>query len=888
MQIILNLILSVLLFNGIAAAIEDYLPDEIYVQFHEELAVNADGNFQLMPQVESVFTATPIVEIRAVFPRVLPDKRLPGMERIYRIKIQNPERLSGLLQRLSENPAVVYAEPVPLRRMFEIPNDPRWNSQYHLSLLQVDSARSIHSGDKGVAIAIIDGGVNYLHEDLHSEIWVNSAEDVDGDGFLSPADNDGIDADNNGFVDDVIGWDFVHIPGQGFPGEDDSLADNDPMDFGGHGTHCAGDAAAATDNSIGIASVGGDCQIMCIRAGMTASNGFGYIYYSIEGIYYAVNNGAKVISMSYGGGSPSSTGQQAIDFAHSQGVICIAAAGNDNNNIPQYPANYNHVLAVAATDAQDLKADFSNYGTWIDLCAPGEAILSTVVGGGYGNQGGTSMSTPIVAGLTGLTWSMFPQYTNDEIIDRILAGCDDIDPLNPVYAGQLGAGRVNAFKTLDKVIRVLSVEILDAVSGNGNGRLDYGETADLLIMLKNTYQTISGVSATIHSLNTLLTVPDSLSFYGNMALGSGANNASDLFTITVGSDTTISTAELRVTITAIGGYQYQKVLELPVGQRDILIVNDDETGGTSKISYYTNALNELEKSYDIWDVQSQGLPGSNESGYSVIIWYTGEALQNVLTASEQQFLENYLNNGGRLFLTGQNIAYDLVEQQNGIPFFENYLHAAYVQNNANDFSLEGLPGDPIGAGQTFIILGSGGANNQNSPDIITAVPPAQAAIVYETANQTDQAAIYYSGTYRLVYFAFGWEGINDHGPAKRKEVMERVLNWLDQPTSIDPKNALPVVSQVVLYPNYPNPFNPETTISYIIPAGRNTSEVELTIYNSLGQKVLVLVKTRKPAGHYKVKWGGRDDSGRAVSSGIYYVQLRAQNSIQTRKMLLLR
>lgn len=886
MSRILSLILSILVLNNfVFPADEVFLPDEIYVQFSRELAADANGNLQLEPQVEALFAAAPIASIAPAFPKTVPDKRLAGMERTYRIKFQNPNNLSGILQQLSQSPAVVFAERVPLRRMFDIPNDPLWNSQYHLALLQVDSARSIHTGDRNVAIAIIDGGINYLHEDLRPEIWVNSAEDVDGDGFLSPADNDSIDADGNGFIDDVIGWDFVNIPGQGFPGEDDSLADNDPMDFGGHGTHCAGDAAAATHNGLGIASVGGDCQIMCIRAGMTASNGFGYIYYSIEGIYYAANNGAKVISMSYGGPSPSSTEQQAVNYAHSLGAICIAAAGNDNNTVVQYPANYDNVLAVAATDAQDLKADFSNYGSWIDLCAPGDAILSTVIGGGYGNQGGTSMSTPIVAGLAGLTWSMFPQYTNDEIIDRMLNSCDDIDALNPLYAGQLGAGRVNAFKTLDKVIRVLSVEILDNLSGNGNGRLDYGETADLLVTLKNTYQTVSGVNATINTLNALLTVTDSVSIYGNMSLGTISNNAGDLFTVTVGADTTISAATLRITIHADGGYQYQRVLQLPVGVRDILIVNDDQTSGASKIGYYTEALDSLQKSYDIWNVQAQGLPGSNESTYPIIIWYTGEAEQNVLNDTEQLFLENYLNNGGRLYLTGQNIAYDLVEQQNGIPFFENYLHAGYVHNNAGDFSLDGLPGDPIGAGQTYIILGSGGANNQNSPDVISAVSPAQAAIAYDIANQTNQAAIYYAGAYRLVYFAFGWEGINDQGPAKRQEVMERVLNWLDQPTAISNNDHLPIPQQVKLFPNYPNPFNPETVIGYQLSA---ISSVELTIYNSLGQRMRTLAKTREAAGRYEIKWDGRDDAGREVSSGVYYFQLRTDNSTLTRKMLLLR
>jgi len=512
---------------------------------------------------------------------------------------------------------------------------------------------------------------------------------LDGDGFLSPGDIDSIDNDSNGFIDDVIGWDFVHLPGQGWPGEDDSLADNEPMDFGGHGTHCAGDASAVTENGLGIASVGGSCRIMCIRAGMTASNGFGYIYYSVEGIYYAANNGANVISMSYGGGTFSQTEQIAIDYAHSQGVICVAAAGNDNNNMPQYPADYNHVVAVAATDEQDLKADFSNYGSWIDLCAPGVGILSTTVGGGYGNQGGTSMSTPIVAGLAGLTSAMFPQYTNLQVVDRMLSSCEDIDSLNPQYAGQLGAGRVNAFKTLDKVIRLYSYNILDSASGNNNGRLDYNETAGLVLTLKNTYDDVTNVSATVTSLNPIVTITDSSSAFGNMQLGSISSNENDPFMLTVGADTSIESASIKISITADGGYQYQKILELPIGQRYILIVNDDEPINSSKISYFTIALDSLQKSYDIWDVWTQGTPGINESNYSTIIWYTGEAVQNVLTTAEQSFLENYLNNGGKLFLTGQNVAYDLVEQQNGLSFFENYLHASYIQNSSNDYSLKG-------------------------------------------------------------------------------------------------------------------------------------------------------------------------------------------------------
>jgi subtilisin family serine protease len=885
MNRIIIFVLTIFLFNEFVQGTDLFIPDEIYIQFKNELDVDSKGQLQLEPSVTPLFSATPIVAIHSVFPKSELDKRLAGMERIYRIKVSNAENLDETLHGLSTSSNVVYAERIPIRRMFEIPNDPRWYSQYHLQLLKVDSARGIHTGDSSVVIAIIDGGVDYLHEDLRADIWFNSSEDLDGDGFLSPADIDSIDNDSNGFIDDVIGWDFVHLPGQGWVGEDDSLADNEPMDFGGHGTHCAGDASAVTDNGLGIASVGGACRIMCIRAGMTASNGFGYIYYSIEGIYYAANNGANVISMSYGGGTFSQTGQVAIDYAHSLGVICVAAAGNDNNNMPQYPANYNHVVAVAATDAKDHKAEFSNYGSWIDLCAPGVGILSTTVGGGYGNQGGTSMSTPIVAGLAGLTSAMFPQYTNIQVIDRMLTSCDDIDSLNPQYAGQLGAGRVNAFKTLDKVIRLYSYNILDSASGNNNGRLDYNETVELVLTLKNTYDAVTNVSATVTSLNPIVTITDSTSAFGNMQLGTTSSNENDPFILTVGADTSIEFVSIKINITADGGYQYQKMLELPIGQRDILIVNDDEPTSSSKINYFTVALDSLQKSYDIWDVQAQGTPRINESNYFTIIWYTGEAVQNVLTITEQSFLENYLDNGGRLFLTGQNVAFDLVEQQNGLSFFANYLHASYIQNSSNDYSLQGLMGDPIGADEIFIISGSGGANNQNSPDVVTAVSPAQPAILYETANHTNQAALYYSGIYRLVYFAFGWEGINDQGPAKRVAVMQRVLTWLDQVTGIEDEGDLPISYRITMYPNYPNPFNPQTTIRFELPV---TEDVKISVYNNLGQVVRNLLSKKLTPGEYRVQWDGKNNFGEACSSGIYYLQLRASESILTQKMVLLR
>jgi subtilisin family serine protease len=864
---------------------ENPISDEIYIQFKYRILFDDQNNWQLTPGINKLFASNPVEKIKPVFPGVVAEQSIQGMDRTYRVKLEYPQSLKETLRILNQHPDVVYAEPVPLHRMFEISDDPLWNSQYHLSLVALDSARDIHHGSDTVSIAIIDGGVNYLHEDLQSEIWVNVAEDVDGDGVLSPADNDSIDADNNGFLDDVIGWDFVHLPGQGFAGEDDSLADNDPMDFGGHGTHCAGDAAAATNNGIGIASVGGNCRIMCIRAGMTASNGFGYIYYSVESIYYAANNGAKVISMSYGGNSFSQTEQTAIDFAYNQGAVCIAAAGNDANTTPQYPANYNHVMAVAATDQNDLKSPFSNYGTWIDVSAPGEDILSTSVSGNYGNMSGTSMSTPIVAGLAGLTYSMFPHYSPDSVMNRIKTSCDNIDTLNPSFAGQLGAGRINAFKTLDKVIRILSYQVKDSLQGNDNGRLDYGETIDFILTLKNTYQNATGVNVYLRSLHPILGIIDSIATFGNVPLGGTSSNSGLPFSAVVGNDSSVADVSILLTVSADGNYQYQKILKLIIGQREILIVNDDDISASSKINYYTEALDSLQSQYDIWDIQQQGTPGISQRSYPIIIWYTGEAEQNVLTVNEQQFLQDFLDNGGRLFLTGQNIGFDLVEQQNGIPFFENYLHASYIQNNSNDFALDGIPADPIGGGENFIILGSGGANNQNSPDVIQASSPAQPAILYDINNTLGQAALSYSGNYKLVYFAFGWEGINNNGPAKRVNVMNRIINWLSGSTTGIHEDKSELVNDFSLYQNYPNPFNPQTTIAFSI---TKSEKVIIKIFNNLGQIVKVFPEREYEAGFHSIQWDGKNQQKRACSSGVYYYRITVDNLHQMKKMILMK
>jgi subtilisin family serine protease len=169
-----------------------------------------------------------------------------------------------------------------------------------------------------------------------------------------------------------------------------------------------------------------------------------------KAIQYSAYNGAKVINCSFGGYQYSSILKKAVDYARSLGAIVVAGVGNDNSSNYFYPAGYDGVLSVGATASDDQKADFSNYGDWVNVFAPGDKICSTLPNNAYGNLSGTSMACPFVSGLAGLLIAKEPELTNDEIIERIKNYSDNIDSVNALYAGKLGSGRINAYKVLAK------------------------------------------------------------------------------------------------------------------------------------------------------------------------------------------------------------------------------------------------------------------------------------------------------------------------------------------------------------------------------------------------------------------------------------------------------
>jgi subtilisin family serine protease len=369
------------------------------------------------------------------------------IQNIYRIKFNAIERVQELTEQLGRHAWIDYVEMSPILRHFLTPNDASIGSQYYLDNIKAYEAWDLSTGSHNIKIAVIDDAVRVTHEDLAANIWVNPGE-IPGNG---------IDDDGNGYIDDVSGWDAANS-------DNDPNAPTTPPAIWGemaftHGTHCSGLAAGVTNNLIGIASISHNVSLIPIKA-VSSSSFFPLgIETPAEGVDYAIAAGAHIVSMSFGGEQASgfATLETLINAGHDQGIIFVAAAGNNGDgsgiigtpNAINYPAGFTNVLAVGATNASDEKPGFSQYGNWLDVMAPGVGVYSTLAWSTpYGNQDGTSMACPIVAGALGLMKSYMPAASKEQHIFCLKQGADNIDQINIDYAGQMGAGRINVYNSL--------------------------------------------------------------------------------------------------------------------------------------------------------------------------------------------------------------------------------------------------------------------------------------------------------------------------------------------------------------------------------------------------------------------------------------------------------
>ncbi|MDY6959182.1 MAG: S8 family serine peptidase, partial [Halobacteriota archaeon] len=318
----------------------DFVPGELIVKFKSDASVRPSVSIKGIAttgynSIDSLNNQYGVTSLEKVFETAKKPvtRKIPDPTNIYLLELPKDADILSIAREYQMDTNVEYAEPNYITHICTIPNDPYYSQQWAHQKMQSEQAWDIETGNQSVVIAIVDTGVDWNHPDLAENIWNNTDEILDGN-----------DTDGNGFIDDVRGWDFVETSSPVYPGEDGAIEDNDPMDFHGHGTHCSGIVGAVTNNGIGVAGTCWNCSIMAVRAGYKTESGGGVLESDdcSAAIVYAADNGADVISMSWGGSSSSSLIEDSIDYAYGKGVILVAAAGNSNTNLKFYPAGYDN------------------------------------------------------------------------------------------------------------------------------------------------------------------------------------------------------------------------------------------------------------------------------------------------------------------------------------------------------------------------------------------------------------------------------------------------------------------------------------------------------------------------------------------------------------------
>ncbi len=876
------------------------VPDEIVVKFDKATTYRFDQTTLSLGKAG----VSALDRLNQRYNVVLMERQFPHtVERVYngrvidlsgwhKIKFAGEVDVLAVVAEYANLPGVLKAEPIGIHTVSATPNDPQFPNQYHLNQSNdhdVDGpeAWNIETGNTGIIVAMLDTGVRYYHKDLGgSSAAAGNFSSIQGNMWRNTAEviGNSIDDDGNGYVDDIVGYDFVFQPIAGsnscWPGEDCTTKDNDPRDFNGHGTHCAGNIAAINNNGYATASVSGGwgngsqqqtadgVRVMACRIGSSEKYfGFlnievGYVRmdYCAEAFNYAANNGAHIASCSWGSSNSGGLGEAIDNFLASGGLIFKAAGNDDTGDSPDYMNARTDIIAVASTEQNDLKSDFSNYGNYVDVSAPGTDILSL-----YHNHSdaandyvatvsGTSMATPIAASVAALIWSQNPGWTAAQVRTQLENSSDDIDGLNPTYAGKLGAGRVNAFNAVNT-----------------------GTPCD--VTANFSANNTSGCAPLNVNFSDLSTGPVT-SWSWNFGDGGNSTSQNPAHTYNAAGNYTVS---LTVTSASCNDTEtktaYISVSSVPTAA----FVGSPISGNTPLTVNFTNQSTGNPTSYS-WDFGDGGTSTAQNPShqYTAAGSYTVTLSVSNTCGSDNEVKTNYIT----VSSTPVNVA----------------LNKPATASSTNGSNAPGRAVD--GSTSTYWRSGS-----------LSSTTIAWWRVDFGSAQTVNRAVIrwrssYYAREYDIQVSNDGanWTNVFTDNAGnggtddrtftavstryvriymRRNNSSSERINEVEVYTGSGAlaradgnTSAAFLPEEFELNQNYPNPFNPSTSISYGLP---EEAQVTLKVVNLMGEEIATLVEGVQPAGKHTAVFAPEN-----LPSGVYFYILRANDVRLVRRLVLMK
>jgi subtilisin family serine protease len=557
---------------------DDYVPATIIFKVKPEYRQACSVNGIADARMQNLFQRLGATSIYKIFPNHQPPavernaagQKMADLSLVYKMEISPNADLVKSINAVLATGMVEFAEPKYRYKPFFNPNDPNITLQQNfLNRIKAYQAWDIQQGDTNVVIGIVDTGTDWDHPDLVNQIKYNYNDPING-----------TDDDGDGYIDNYRGWDM-------------SDNDNNPMVPGGgtaaHGSHVSGCAAAQTNNGVGVASPGFNCKFLPVKATKN-SDPNSYLTEGYEGIVYAADHGCHIINCSWGGAGGGSFGQLAIDYATiNKNALVVCAAGNDGNETVFYPASYKYVISVASTGSNsDAKSSFSNYGMYIDVCAPGSNIYSTFYNNTYNYSSGTSMASPVAAGAAAIIKSQFPNYTGLQVGEQLRVTCDNIYGSNSQYIDKLGKGRINMQNAL--IYNTPSVRYEDVqFNDNNDNAFVIGDTVNMSGIFINYLAPTTNCIATLSTTSPYVTLLNNTFNVGALATMGSTDNLNAPFQIKINNNAPLN-AKIVLKITFTDGlYSDFQIFDLLVNVDYINItINDVHTTITSKGRLFWN------------------------------------------------------------------------------------------------------------------------------------------------------------------------------------------------------------------------------------------------------------------------------------------------------------